>query len=285
MTEPRPVLLTGAAGRLGRELVALFPDLGLQPLLTPDRGQLDITNGAQALDYLAGKAPRLVVHAAAFTDVVAAESQRERAWATNVEGTRHVAAAARSVGARLLHISTDYVFSGQAHPAGDDAAGEGLEDRPGGTAAPPAHESGGERAGTQGRYSESHAPGPVTNYYALTKLVAEEAARAAPGSLVLRTSFRAREWPYERAFDDMFTSQDYVDVIAPLVAEVAVRFDLGQVPFDTLHVGTERKSVYELARRRAPAVTRAARASAGVALPYDVSLDLSRWLTLRAGWR
>ena len=92
--------------------------------------------------------------------------------------------------------------------------------------------------------------------------LAEEAARAYPAALVLRTSFRPREWPYETAFDDLYTSQDYVDVIAPLVAEVVYRFDRGEVPYDTLHVATERKSVYELARRRAPDVQRASRASA-----------------------
>ena len=246
-----PLLLTGGTGRLGRELLTELPRLGVADLEAPGRSDLDITDAENVGLYVTAARPRLVVHAAAYTNVAEAESRRAECWDANVAGTRHLVAAAREVGARFLFVSTDYVFYG---------------DRPG------------------GGYREDDTPGPVRNYYSLTKLVAEESVRAAPGSLVLRTSFRPREWPYPQAFDDLFTSQDYVDVIAPLVAEVVQRYDRGQVPYGTLHVATERKSVFDLARRRSPAVARASRASAKVELPADVSLNTDRWRALRARW-
>lgn len=258
MTTAGPALLTGGTGRLGTELRQELPGLGMTDLLAPGRTELDVADPASVNAYLHDARRRLVIHAAAYTDVSGAERDRAACWRVNVEGTRNLVQAAREVGARLVLISTDYVFYGDQ----------------------PAPEPG--EAGTG--YREDDTPGPVRNYYALTKLVAEEAARSHPDALVLRTSFRPREWPYPKAFDDLYTSQDYVDVIAPLVAEVIVRFDRDEVPHRTLHVATERKSVYELARRRAPQVERASRHSANVELPADVSLNTDRWQELRRSW-
>jgi len=236
------LLITGGSGRLGRELVRLLPHAQ-----APSSRELDVTDEDATLAVVAALRPSAVVHAAGYTDVRGAEQDRQRCWRVNVAGTRHVAAAARAIGARLVHVSTDYVFFGD-----------------------------------RGNYREDDTPGPVRNYYALTKLVAEEAARAAPGALVVRTSFRPRAWPYPTAYTDLFTSQDYVDVIAPLLAELVTHLDA--VTYDTINVATERKSVYDLALRRAPGVRPASKAEAGVALPDDVSLDIDRFTRLRATW-
>lgn len=219
----------------------------LPGIRAPSRAECDVTDPRSVSDLILATRPRLIVHAAAYTDVRGAEADRDTCWRVNVEGTRNVATAARLVGTALLHVSTDYVFYGD-----------------------------------RGGYREDEAPGPVRNYYALTKLVAEEAARAAPRTLVLRTSFRPRAWPYPTAFADLFTSQDYVDVIAPDIATVIRNFD--EVPYATLHVATERKSVLELARRRAPEVAAGSKRDAGVALPDDISLDVTRWRELQAAW-
>lgn len=234
------ILLTGGNGRLGTELKALIPGM-----VAPGSSELDITDLSGVLEVVRRERPGLIVHAAAYTNVGGAEKDREQCWAVNVTGTRHMAKAANEVGAKLLHISTDYVFDGE-----------------------------------QGGYRESDTPGPVVNYYSLTKLVAEEAARAAREHLIVRTSFRPREFAYPVAFSDVYTSQDYVDIIAPQIALVA-RHALN-ITDELLHVATERKSVYELARRRKPDVQEGLKASATVRLPADVSLDSSRWYALRA---
>ena len=234
------IFLTGGNGRLGTELKALIPGM-----VAPGSSELDITDLGSVLDVVRRERPDLIVHAAAYTNVGGAEKNREQCWAVNVEGTRHMAQAANEVGAKLLHVSTDYVFGGE-----------------------------------QGSYRESDTPGPVVNYYSLTKLVAEEAARAATRHLIVRTSFRPREFAYPVAFSDVYTSQDYVDIIAPQIALVA-RHALS-IQDEVLHVATERKSVYELARRRKPDVQEGLKASATVRLPGDVSMDSSRWHALRA---
>ncbi len=129
-------------------------------------------------------------------------------------------------------------------------------------------------------YREDEAPGPVVNYYALTKAAAEAAARTVPRHLVIRTSFRPRAWPHPVAFVDCFTSQDYVDIVAPDLATV-IRHST-RITVQTLHVATERKSAYDLARRRQPGVRAASSATAAVRLPRDVSLDVSLWTAIRA---
>ncbi len=236
--------MTGGGGVLGSQLRALLPGA-----YAPGRSELDVLDAEQVASCLRARRPDLVIHAAAFTDVAGAERKRAECWRVNVAGTRAIVAAAREVGARLVHVSTDYVFYG------------GPERPPGG-------------------YREDDPPGPVRNYYALSKLAAEEVARTLPGTLVVRTSFRPSEWPYPVAFTDVFTSQDYVDVIAPDIALAVQR--LGRIPFDTLHIATERKSAYELASRRSPDVTPGSKRDAAVELPDDISLDVSRWQRLRA---
>jgi dTDP-4-dehydrorhamnose reductase len=136
--------------------------------------------------------------------------------------------------------------------------------------------------GDRGGYAEDDPVGPVRNYYALSKLVAEEVARVYEDTLTIRTSFRPREWPYPVAFTDVYTSQDYVDIVAPEIS-LAVRH-AREIPNRVLHVATERKSVYELARRRAPDVKPGTRREAGVELPEDISLSIGRWDTLASKW-
>ena len=236
------ILLTGGTGRLGTELRALLPSAAT---LAPPRAACDVTDPVSLARAFDEHRPATVVHAAAYTDVSAAERDREACWDVNVRGTRNVVEACRQAGARLVHISTDYVFWGDS-----------------------------------GGYREDDPPGPVRNYYALTKLVAEESVRTLPGHLIVRTSFRARDWPYPKAFDDLYTSQDYVDVIAPEVA-LAIR-GVRHQPYDTLHIGTERKSAFELARRRRADVERGSKREAQVALPDDISLDTRRWRSVRS---
>ena len=103
-------------------------------------------------------------------------------------------------------------------------------------------------AGDEGLYQEGDPINPI-NLYAKTKAAGELAVRTYDNSLVIRTSFCENEFPYEKAFVDQFTSRDYVDVIAPMILKQA-ESDLTGI----VHVGTERKSVFELAVKRRPEV-------------------------------
>jgi dTDP-4-dehydrorhamnose reductase len=105
------VLVTGAGGQLGTDVVAAFEASG-HHVVGADHAALDVADRHQVLQAVTGLRPDLVVHAAAWTAVDACEADPDRAFAVNALGTRHVAEAARLVGAHVVAISTDYVFDG-----------------------------------------------------------------------------------------------------------------------------------------------------------------------------
>lgn len=102
------ILITGAAGQVGTELVARAGDQAIGV----DRTQLDISDEAAVLRLLQTHKPAIVINAAAYTAVDKAEQEPERAYAVNRDGARHLAMACSAIGIPLLHISTDYVFDG-----------------------------------------------------------------------------------------------------------------------------------------------------------------------------
>lgn len=109
------VLVTGAGGQLGREVVAAFAAAGPRhDVLACPREALDVGDRDACMQVIGTFAPDAVVHAAAWTDVDGCETGPDRAWRVNALGTRHVAEAARLVGARVCYVSTDYVFDGTA---------------------------------------------------------------------------------------------------------------------------------------------------------------------------
>jgi len=82
--------------------------------------QLDITDRESLLKLVKEVKPRVVVHTAAFTNVDGCETERELAWQVNVGGTANVAQACREIGAKLVHISSDYIFDGKSGPYSED---------------------------------------------------------------------------------------------------------------------------------------------------------------------
>lgn len=106
------VLLTGANGQLGRCFQDRLPD-GWSVLAT-DTDSLDITDEAQVQATVKSWQPDAIVNAAAYTAVDKAESEPELAARINVAGPEYLARAARHLGARFIHVSTDYVFDGTA---------------------------------------------------------------------------------------------------------------------------------------------------------------------------
>jgi dTDP-4-dehydrorhamnose reductase len=106
------VLITGAQGQVGRCLLASVPSgvtaIGLS------RAQLDVGDAEAVTQAVRTHAPAVIINAAAFTAVDRAETELEAARRVNGQGPRHLARAARACGARLLHISTDFVFDGRS---------------------------------------------------------------------------------------------------------------------------------------------------------------------------
>ena len=149
------VLVTGAGGQLGR---AALRELGADGIGLR-RADLDVTDAAAVLAAAQQHQPTLILHAAAWTDVDGAETDRDGAYRANVLANRYVAEAAKAVGARLVTVSTDFVFDGHKREP----------------------------------YVESDATGPIS-YYGETKLLGEQAALEAypEGTWVVRTA-----WVYD----------------------------------------------------------------------------------------
>jgi len=122
------VLVTGANGLTGSRVVARLAHAG-QPVIATGRGarrpaiadlpgveyvETDLARAGSLRDAIERSAPAGIVHCGAMTDVDACEADPAQAWTVNVSATAEAAMAARAVGARLLAVSTDYVFDGEA---------------------------------------------------------------------------------------------------------------------------------------------------------------------------
>ena len=105
------VLITGSAGQLGTDLVASAKHLRLDVIAT-SHADLDIADKNLVSQKIAEAAPEAIIHAAAWTAVDACESDTKKAMAINSDGTANIVNAARQIGARVVYVSTDYVFDG-----------------------------------------------------------------------------------------------------------------------------------------------------------------------------
>jgi dTDP-4-dehydrorhamnose reductase len=214
------ILVTGAAGQLGRALPAALHGHELCAL---SHAQLDVTRRDDVRQALYGHAPELVVNCAAYNAVDAAESEPEAAYALNQGGPRTLAEATAETGAALLHVSTDYVFDG--------------------------------RAGAP--YAEDAPPNPLS-VYGKSKLAGEQAVRAAnPRHYLVRTAWlyaaAGKNFPLTliglartgevRVVDDQTGSPTYVPHLAAAIARLVD----ATAPFGTYHLaGSGAASWYEL---------------------------------------
>lgn len=106
-------LITGGSGQLG---IAVLQELGERGIVFDATGSdtLDITQGPIVRDYITKLSPKVIVNCAAWTDVDGAEKNEPQASRVNSDGAENIALAAKECGAKLIHISTDYVFSGES---------------------------------------------------------------------------------------------------------------------------------------------------------------------------
>lgn len=105
-----PILLTGATGQVGGELLNTLSSLG--EVITPPRSALDLANLQSIRDTIRTLRPRWIVNPAAYTAVDKAESEPELAYAINCDAVRAIGEEAHTIGAGVIHFSTDYVFDG-----------------------------------------------------------------------------------------------------------------------------------------------------------------------------
>ncbi len=150
----KKVLITGANGQLGLELVEVFE--AEWEVIATDTHNLDITNREQIEKVFANTKPDLIIHCAAWTDVEGCAENPEKAMFINGEGTKNLAQASKEIGAKLLYISTNEVFDGKKNTA----------------------------------YEETDKPNPI-NPYAVSKLAGEKFVQEVleKDGVVVRTSW------------------------------------------------------------------------------------------------
>ena len=109
----KKIWICGSGGRVGRKMVQLLKKEPVELLLT-DRDCVDITNYGDVIEYASLNRPHYIVNCAGMTDVAACETRREQAYSVNALGARNLSVAARMGKARMVQLSTDDVFCGDA---------------------------------------------------------------------------------------------------------------------------------------------------------------------------
>ena len=218
----------------------------------------DITDIGQLKVIFESVKPEIVFNATAFTNVDACESEKERAFAVNSIGVRNITTLCREYYSKLIHFSTDYVFSGD-----------------------------------KGLYSEDSIPNPI-NYYGFSKAVGDAYALSLQSSLIIRTS---GVYGYGKNFPrfvyDSLSAGKLVSVIegyySPITSDLLARsvrylIDRNQDISGILNIAGERISRIDLAKTIAKTfdldsqlIVKTRKLSNMVAIrPYDSSLDISR---------
>lgn len=210
----------------------------LPEALFPVHGAFDVADYGMMEAYLGDKAITLLIHAAALTSPPRIDQDPEAALKANIIGTANVTRLCQRHGIRLVYICTDYVFRGD-----------------------------------KGNYSEGDPVLPV-NKYAWSKLGGECAVRLYENSLIIRTSFGANEFPYEKAFVDQWTSRlpvkDFAERLIALLETDAT---------GVFHIGGPRRTVYEYARAVSPRkeIGEISLQEVPFVAPRDTSLDTSKY--------
>lgn len=105
------ILVTGSNGQLGSDLLEELSHMPLKVIATT-KDDFDITNATQTKQFLFATKPDIIIHCAAYTAVDQAEEEQQTCYSVNVEGTKNIAQGAQEINAKLVYISTDYVFDG-----------------------------------------------------------------------------------------------------------------------------------------------------------------------------
>ncbi len=109
----RRILVIGAKGMLGRDLVEVLSGCPDREVIGWDIDEIDIREEQETIARIASSRAEIVVNLAAYTDVDGCEQDEEKAFAINAEGMKHVALGALKCGAKVIYLSTDYVFDGK----------------------------------------------------------------------------------------------------------------------------------------------------------------------------
>ena len=238
--EIKTILLTGGTGTLGSTLLPLLKEAGYK-VFAPTHEQFPVEDIIGVSEYLKDdKRFDCILHCAAWTDVKGAEKpkNKEKVIETNIYGCMNMRVAAKRQPrkTKIVYISTDYVYDGM-----------------------------------EGGYTIKSKPNPGT-FYGWSKYAGE--AFMNPTDLIIRTSFCKRgTWGptkkhLQAVFEDIYTSKDWVDVIAPKIVKALKRKGI-------IHIGTKRKSLESLAKEDYPDINIISHKTVKLGYNYPVDCSLN----------
>ena len=175
-----------------------------------------------------------IVNCIAYTNTY--DNNREKHWNTNFKAVCDLADYCKASDKKLIHISTDYVYSGSESNA-----------------------------------TENDIPIHCNNWYSYTKLLADGYVQACGGNyLLIRTSFKPWPWPYDNAINTQVGNFDYIHKIANLISQLITKNATG-----VFNVGTETKTIWYLAQQSKPDVTMSEKIL-DPSMPTDVSMNITK---------
>lgn len=204
----KKILVTGANGQLGQSLQKLSQKEKAFQFLFTDSETLDITNKEEVLNFFWQNEPDVCINAAAYTAVDLAETDTEKAFLVNADGTENLALACAEYNAQFIHVSTDYVFDGTNN----------LE------------------------YTEEDFTNPL-GVYGASKLAGEELAlEANPCTIILRTSWVYSEFGknFVKTMLSLFATKEELNVVADQYGQSTNATDLAEAILTI--VKTEKKT-------------------------------------------
>lgn len=206
------ILITGSNGQLGSELKELAPLYSKYKFCFFSRSELAIENAAEVERAFALLRPQFVVNCAAYTAVDKAETEKEQALAVNAQAVALLAKTSKNYGAKFIHISTDYVFDGEAETP----------------------------------LNEDHPVAPV-NFYGESKLKGEqEALKENDGSIIIRTS-----WVYSyygknfvKTMLRLMAEKESINVVADQYGSPTYATDLAKAILTIIESGSWQPGIY-----------------------------------------
>ena len=191
--------ITGISGQLGYDVDLELRSRGYTDILAPNSSELDITDRNKVRETLLEYRPDVIFHCAAYTAVDKAEDNKEVCYNVNVNGTKNIVECAKEIGAKLIYISTDYVFNGTK----------------------------------DGVYKESDKTDPV-NYYGETKYLGEEEVRKYDNHIITRISwvFGINGNNFVKSMLKLSETRDSLNVVNDQVGSPTYTKDLAKVLVD-----------------------------------------------------
>lgn len=201
----KKILVTGANGQLGQSFQKLSKNSEQFEFIFTDSDTLDISNKEAVQDFFWQHEPHFCINAAAYTAVDLAETEIEKAFLINADGTENLAEACAEYNSQFIHVSTDYVFDGE----------------------------------NQLEYTEEDFPNPM-GVYGASKLSGEELAiEANPCTVIVRTSWVYSEFGknFVKTMLQLFASKDELNIVADQFGQPTNANDLAEAIMEIVKSG------------------------------------------------